>query len=165
MTGNGLDLLGCDSVGSAQLSLEDIRAGAGVLKRGSKGAAVADLQRRLGVQKADGDFGPETEGAARAFQVSKGLKADGVVGRDTAEALLSGGQTPASSAEQPATRGQTPPASVVQAKTPTQVSRSQADITLREDEKTPSTGTYLGYVFGGLAVLLGGYALWPKKAS
>jgi lysozyme family protein len=35
----------------------------------------------------DGDFGPETEAAVVAFQLSEGLVADGEVGRDTAGAL------------------------------------------------------------------------------
>jgi lysozyme family protein/peptidoglycan hydrolase-like protein with peptidoglycan-binding domain len=35
----------------------------------------------------DGEFGPETEAAVVAFQLSEGLVADGQVGRDTADAL------------------------------------------------------------------------------
>src|SRR5205807_10407323 len=35
----------------------------------------------------DGEFGPETEAAAVAFQLSEGLVVDGQVGRDTATAL------------------------------------------------------------------------------
>ncbi|MGH3677521.1 MAG: peptidoglycan recognition protein family protein [Mycobacterium sp.] len=55
--------------------------------RGSKGPQVAELQRRLGVT-VDGDFGPQTEAAVRAFQRrTPGLKVDGIVGPATAAAL------------------------------------------------------------------------------
>jgi peptidoglycan hydrolase-like protein with peptidoglycan-binding domain len=36
----------------------------------------------------DGDFGPDTEAAVRLFQQNNGIDVDGVVGRDTWEALL-----------------------------------------------------------------------------
>ena len=58
-----------------------------LLFRGSQGPQVAELQRQLGVT-VDGDFGPETEAAVRAFQRSTpGLKVDGIVGPATAAAL------------------------------------------------------------------------------
>ena len=63
-----------------------------VLKEGSSGDDVVRLQERLkelnfspgGV---DGDFGPATEAAVLAFQRSRGLLADGIVGPRTARAL------------------------------------------------------------------------------
>jgi murein DD-endopeptidase MepM/ murein hydrolase activator NlpD len=51
----------------------------GLLKVGSKGAAVKYLQTALGV-KADGVFGPETDKAVKAFQAKHKLKVDGIVG-------------------------------------------------------------------------------------
>jgi N-acetyl-anhydromuramyl-L-alanine amidase AmpD len=58
-----------------------------LLFRGSEGAQVAELQRRLGVT-VDGVFGPQTEAAVRAFQRrTPGLKVDGIVGPATAAAL------------------------------------------------------------------------------
>jgi peptidoglycan DL-endopeptidase CwlO len=57
------------------------------LRSGSRGPAVADLQRRLGGLSADGVFGPMTRGAVVAFQSSRGLAADGVVGPRTWGAL------------------------------------------------------------------------------
>lgn len=57
-----------------------------VLRRGSKGSDVARLQALLGV-KVDGDFGPATERAVKAFQAARGLGADGVVGLYTWRAL------------------------------------------------------------------------------
>jgi putative chitinase len=55
-----------------------------ILRRGSFGDAVADLQthlRRHGLPVTiDQDFGPATELAVRIFQQSKGLEADGIVG-------------------------------------------------------------------------------------
>ena len=68
-----------------------------VLRRGSKGEAVGELQRQL--QKAgfavaiDDDFGPGTEVAVSAFQKQRGLNpVDGIVGKDTWAALDSAGQ-------------------------------------------------------------------------
>lgn len=62
------------------------------IKRGSKGADVRKCQKLL-VQQGykvgvDGDFGKGTEKVVIAFQKSKGLGADGVVGTDTWNALL-----------------------------------------------------------------------------
>jgi peptidoglycan hydrolase-like protein with peptidoglycan-binding domain len=55
------------------------------LKKGSKGQAVKDLQealKALGLAPGpvDGVFGKKTEDAVKAFQTSKGLEVDGVVG-------------------------------------------------------------------------------------
>jgi putative chitinase len=65
--------------------------GAPVLRRGSRGDAVGDLQRLLrakGLQIAvDDDFGPATELAVTEFQRRAGLAADGIVGRRTWAAL------------------------------------------------------------------------------
>ncbi|MEJ1158581.1 peptidoglycan-binding domain-containing protein [Prosthecomicrobium sp. N25] len=57
-----------------------------ILKRGLKGEPVRILQGRLGVP-ADGDFGPATEKALKAFQSAHGLSADGIAGPDTFAAL------------------------------------------------------------------------------
>lgn len=61
------------------------------LKKGSKGNEVATLQKLLSryetVIAVDGDFGPATEKAVIAFQKSKGLTADGIVGPKTWAAL------------------------------------------------------------------------------
>jgi putative chitinase len=62
------------------------------LKRGSTGAEVTKLQTRLkelGFEpgKVDGKFGRATEVAVRAFQKSRKLKADGIVGPKTMAAL------------------------------------------------------------------------------
>ena len=64
-----------------------------VLRRGSESAAVMFLQRLLlsylyPITSLDGDFGPETERAVRAFQNENGLGVDGVVGRNTWQALF-----------------------------------------------------------------------------
>jgi peptidoglycan hydrolase-like protein with peptidoglycan-binding domain len=53
-----------------------------LLKSGLKGEPVRRLQQKLGVP-ADGEFGPKTETALKAWQKSKGLTADGIAGPDT----------------------------------------------------------------------------------
>lgn len=62
------------------------RASPKVLKVGSKGDAVKELQKLLGVF-ADGDYGPWTEQNVIRFQRDRGLVADGIVGAKTWEAL------------------------------------------------------------------------------
>lgn len=57
-----------------------------VLKVGSKGKAVRELQIMLGVRP-DSDFGLETKNAVIEFQRANNLKPDGVVGKNTARAL------------------------------------------------------------------------------
>lgn len=65
-----------------------------VLKSGSKGEMVVDLQRQLNAitgqsaVKVDGQFGPGTEKWVKQFQKDRGLKADGVVGEATWQAIL-----------------------------------------------------------------------------
>ena len=49
------------------------------LRRGSTGANVKYLQTVLGI-KSDGQFGPITDRAVRAFQAAQGIKVDGIVG-------------------------------------------------------------------------------------
>jgi peptidoglycan hydrolase-like protein with peptidoglycan-binding domain len=59
------------------------------LRLGSTGRAVMELQSRLNANgatpplKVDGSFGPVTGSAVRAFQRSRGLTADGIVGPKT----------------------------------------------------------------------------------
>ena len=57
-----------------------------LLKRGSKGSHVKELQTALDLS-ADGIFGSGTELAVRRFQSENGLTADGVVGTKTWEAI------------------------------------------------------------------------------
>ncbi|MGO1075596.1 peptidoglycan-binding protein [Inquilinus sp. CA228] len=65
-----------------------------VLRRGSRGPEVAELQTRLRASGlpvgVDGDFGPATELAVMRFQADKRLTADGIVGPATWAALLKG---------------------------------------------------------------------------
>ncbi|HEX2273610.1 MAG TPA: M64 family metallopeptidase [Acidimicrobiales bacterium] len=64
-----------------------------VLRRGSRGATVEKLQGVLNAVSdaglaEDGDFGPRTDAAVRAFQRTRHLVDDGIVGRLTWRALL-----------------------------------------------------------------------------
>lgn len=63
-----------------------------VLKKGSSGQQVKQLQQKLNAAgfncgTVDGIFGTNTYNAVRKFQESKGLKVDGIVGTQTAKAL------------------------------------------------------------------------------
>jgi peptidoglycan hydrolase-like protein with peptidoglycan-binding domain len=53
-----------------------------LLKRGTRGETVKKLQSALGIG-ADGDFGPATEKAVRAFQEANSLDVDGIAGPKT----------------------------------------------------------------------------------
>jgi N-acetylmuramoyl-L-alanine amidase len=66
-----------------------------LIRRGERSNAVQDLQARLerlgidiGPQELGGDFGPTTEMAVRAFQQSRGLDVDGIVGDNTWRVLV-----------------------------------------------------------------------------
>ncbi|WP_229075553.1 peptidoglycan-binding protein [Actinoplanes sp. DH11] len=56
---------------------------------GARGNAVRGLQREFRTE-VDGEFGPATEQAVRAFQESAAIPADGVAGRTTWQALVGG---------------------------------------------------------------------------
>jgi len=84
-----------------------------LLKIGDTGQDVAHLQELLGM-KADGDFGPGTKAKLVAFQSKAGLYADGIVGRQTWEALLAGNVKPKPAPAQSST-AQVPPVSPAQA--------------------------------------------------
>jgi peptidoglycan hydrolase-like protein with peptidoglycan-binding domain len=68
------------------------------LKKGSKGEQVKALQRMLHTMgynigsnnPIDGDFGPMTDAAVRAYQKKYGLIVDGLVGEQTWTKLLKG---------------------------------------------------------------------------
>ena len=65
-----------------------------VMRTGSKGQEVKDLQTRLSALgfysgEIDGEFGPGTKEAVTAFQKTNGLEADGIVGEETRELLFS----------------------------------------------------------------------------
>jgi peptidoglycan hydrolase-like protein with peptidoglycan-binding domain len=57
-----------------------------LLRFGSRGPAVTEVQRALGID-ADGIFGPRTRAAVRSFQRGHGLLVDGIVGPQTRAAL------------------------------------------------------------------------------
>lgn len=74
-----------------KVALELYRSNDPVLSLGDTGPKVEDVQRALNKHgftvTVDGDFGPNTEKQVKAFQSSRGLSADGVVGQKTWNAL------------------------------------------------------------------------------
>jgi hypothetical protein len=50
------------------------------LRRGSRGPLVVEIQGKLNIAPADGDFGPATEAAVREFQRNHALAPDGIFG-------------------------------------------------------------------------------------
>jgi peptidoglycan hydrolase-like protein with peptidoglycan-binding domain len=80
------------------------------LRRGSRGADVVELQRRLAAAGADpgavdGIFGSLTDAAVRTFQRLRGLGVDGIVGAQTWAALLGGGSSVPPAPSPPAAPG------------------------------------------------------------
>ncbi len=76
---------------SGSVNIEET-LGVAILRQGSKGGEVKEVQRRLklwGYYKGsvDGVFGASTRSAVIAFQKKNGLTADGVVGKSTYKAL------------------------------------------------------------------------------
>lgn len=61
-----------------------------LLKKGSKGEEVKQLQSKLGLS-ADGDFGQKTEDAIKAYQLKNGLTPDGIVGPNTWQKIMGEG--------------------------------------------------------------------------
>lgn len=59
-----------------------------LLKQGSKGKAVVFVQEVVGAISVDGDFGPITKECVIRYQRNKNILVDGIVGRQTWEALL-----------------------------------------------------------------------------
>lgn len=89
---HGLDVDGI--VGTNTMNAINGSAGSVILRLGSKGALVKELQEKLiskgyscGLSGADGDFGQGTFDAVIAFQTVAGLSTDGIVGPMTWDAL------------------------------------------------------------------------------
>ena len=111
-----IDVLGADDEdrraerASPDALLHRVDGNALVLRQGSHGERVLELQRALAVLDvrdasgralaADGDFGARTRQAVEAFQRSQGLEVDGQVGPETLEAL-SRARSAARAAEHP----------------------------------------------------------------
>jgi hypothetical protein len=79
-------------------------AGRPTLRRGDSGPLVKDVQRKLGV-RADGNFGARTEAAVRAFQRSRAMVPDGIIGPKTWAALDSVPAGAPAAAPSPGTTG------------------------------------------------------------
>ena len=60
----------------------DPTTGKPTVRRGMTGELTKQIQAKIGVE-ADGNFGPATEAAVRAFQRDKGMVPDGIVGPKT----------------------------------------------------------------------------------
>jgi peptidoglycan hydrolase-like protein with peptidoglycan-binding domain len=110
--------------------LQGILNGKETLRQGDKGEAVKVIQTTLlslsyDLGRADGDFGPATDKAVRALQTDRGLKPDGIVGKNTLSALQGGGSSAASKKQ--SSDGQ-----------------EQADEETREAEQEPAVKTLSG---------------------
>lgn len=155
---------------------------AGMIRSGSKGAKVRDLQQlllRAGYAvSVDGDFGPSTERAVKAFQMKNKMEVDGVAGPRTMEALQRFRSAPQELA------GQEKPLDTPEVKQglfsgiggAIGLDTAKNTITQAQAELAPYVGnsfvdhisTYLGIasaivIVGGLAYA--GYGLWKKRHS
>lgn len=93
---------------------EETKVSKATIRRGSKGAAVKELQTLLqelgydlGPCGVDSDFGKSTEAAVKAFQKTHGLNADGVVGVKTWAALETASKAPKAETYKVTISGQT----------------------------------------------------------
>lgn len=86
---NALKVLGMDAedLAADDDDIQDILDDIGVLRKGAKGDGVKLMQEALGIG-ADGDFGPGTERALKAWQAANGLTADGIAGPATFDKLF-----------------------------------------------------------------------------
>jgi len=97
MTAWNLDLSATASAEPIPVAPTTPTVALGELKRGSKGEAVANLQRALSAHGLlqssgiDGDFGNKTETAVKEYQSNHGLRPDGIAGRNTLRSLGLGG--------------------------------------------------------------------------
>lgn len=96
--GGGGDVKSTRQTREANYTLEQIKNGTAVAKKGDKGGVVKSLQNLLmqaggSLPKygADGDYGSETEAAVKAFQTKNGIGADGEIGKKTYDAMSGGG--------------------------------------------------------------------------
>lgn len=90
----------------------------GVLKKGSRGEAVRELQEKLITLgyldgHADGIYGNDTVSAVKSFQRNMGLSADGIAGASTLAALTEAAATPTPAPTATPAPTQTPAASAV----------------------------------------------------
>jgi hypothetical protein len=159
-----------------------IPTSAGMIRAGSKGAKVRDLQQllvRAGYAvNVDGDFGASTERAVKSFQMKNKLDIDGVAGPRTMEALQRFRTAPQELA------GQLKPLDTPEVKqglfsgiggaaglnaARTQVQEAQAQLSpYLGNGFVDNISTYLGIasavlIIGGLAYA--GYGLWKKRRS
>jgi hypothetical protein len=71
-------------------SENDIAQGKKIMKMGMMGDSVKKIQQELKLSPTDSKFGKDTYNAVVKFQKSKGLKPDGIVGKDTYRELMVG---------------------------------------------------------------------------
>lgn len=109
-----------------------------VLRRGSRGAQVGDLQRRLAALgfnpgPTDGIYGPRTAAAVRAYQASVGLATDGIAGNLTLGRLAQGGAPQNAPAPQVQATPQAPPGQPAPVDNPNQLQASPRALNPEED--------------------------------
>jgi len=81
---HALDVLGGDYEPEEEKELNTNQT----IKQGSRGPLVAEVQEKLGIEPADGIFGPGTARIVKEWQTKNGLTADGIVGPKTLGKLL-----------------------------------------------------------------------------
>jgi len=92
LTADGIVGSGTQNAITRALNEKNAAANSNILKVGSKGAKVAQLQNNLNslgynAGKPDGEFGNGTKNAVVSFQKTYGLSADGVAGKATQDAI------------------------------------------------------------------------------
>jgi hypothetical protein len=125
-----------------------------MLRQGSSGPAVSALQQQLRDRgfdpgPIDGQFGPRTAAAVRAFQAQQGIASDGVVGPITSGKLGQPAAAPTPAAPGPA--AQNPAAGAAQAATDLANANAAAAAQVQQQDAFARVQTVLGqYGVGGL---------------
>jgi peptidoglycan hydrolase-like protein with peptidoglycan-binding domain len=134
-----------------------------VLSSGTEGRQVKLLQTALGGIHVDGVFGPETEGAVRTFQSSKGLSVDGVVGPQTVAALRGNATVKAFASVDSEVPGEA--TSTSQGSTVPAVLTSEPEASSRSTAQTPSATESSSASAGAAAVTSSASGVAEEEAS
>ncbi len=149
----------------AQPSRRETLLGARPLRVGSRGSDVAALQRDLALLGydvlADGDFGPKTEAAVKAFEARRGLKADGLADAAMLAALTAAAADRSARKERTAAAAKAAGPIAGAGALATVGASLSTGVQMAKEVRSLDDGTVFGAVLIGVVVaVMGGWLLW-----